>query len=54
MPKKPQVICSPKVQFYQSNDMFAMVRDNFILKITPRLLKFQLDKLTDQGQDKQL
>ena len=33
----------PKFQFYQNKELMAIMRDNILLRITPRLLRFQID-----------
>ena len=40
----------PKYRFFRSSDCISLQRDNYLLRIYPSQLKFQLDRITDEGQ----
>ena len=40
---------NPKYDFHLTSDSLAIRRDNILLRIYPKQLKFQLDRINDDG-----
>ena len=47
-------VMSPKFGFHVTDDVIALTRDNILLRIYPRSMKFQLDRLGSVDVEKEL
>lgn len=46
-----RLFITPKYDFHLNSECLALRRDNILLRIYPKQLKFQLDRISDDGID---